>query len=340
MEIKKKELAKILSDLKPGLAKREIIEEMTHFIFTKQRVLTFNDEITISHPFETDFACSVSAKDMIDGLNKAKSEKIKMSFEDGQLLLTCKDQDIIMNASMDDEVKEIATSVLHEASKQSWLPVPEDFTDVMYLAMFSASRDETDEAFQGICVSGKYVYSSDKVRLTQCEMKAPMEFFVVRAPVANDLRRFKLKNYCLTENWVNFRTEKDILFSVKKMGDDWPIEGALSFLKLEGSRFRLPDLLQPAAQDLITWTEGDMDFHKTIKVTFDNNLIVLEGRKETGLMRKRVMLEYQRDPITFLISPVYLAAILERGATRMIIGETRAAFKKDNMFHIMQLQVK
>lgn len=340
MEIKKKELAKILSNLKPGLAKREIIEEMTHFIFTGKRVLTFNDEILISHPFKTDFVCSISAKDMIDGLNKAKSENIKMTFEDGQLLLTCKDQDIIMNASMDDEVKNIATDVMEAADQSNWKPIAEDFTDAMYLAMFSASRDETDEAFQGICVSDEYVYSSDKLRVTQCKMKAPMDFFVVKAPVANDLRKFKFKTYCLTENWVNFRTEEDVLFSVKKMGDEWPIEDAVSFLKLEGSRFRLPDTLQPAAQDLITWAEGDMDFHKTIKFTMDNNLIVLEGRKETGLMRKRIMLEYQRDPITFLVSPVYLAAILERGATRMIIGETRAAFKKDNMFHIMQLQVK
>ena len=340
MEIKKKELAKILSGLKPGLAKREIIEEMVHFIFTGERVLTFNDEITISYPFKTDFQCSVNAKDMLDGLSKAKSENIEMSFIEGQLDLICKDQDIFMNASMDDEVKNIAMDVIEATEQSDWKSVPEDFTDAMYLAMFSASRDETDESFQGICVSDQYIYSSDKLRVTQCKMTAPMEFFVIRAPIANDLKGFKLKTYCLTENWVNFKTEDDILFSVKKMGDEWPIEDAVNFLKLEGSRFRLPDTLQAAAQDLITWTEGDMDFHKTVKVTMENNLIVLEGRKESGLMRKRVMLEYQRDPIVFLISPVYLAAILERGATRMIIGETRAAFKKDNMFHIMQLQAK
>ena len=61
MKIEREELLKVLSAIRPGLAKKDIVEQATHFIFTGQEVLTYNDQICISYPFETDFECSVPA---------------------------------------------------------------------------------------------------------------------------------------------------------------------------------------------------------------------------------------------------------------------------------------
>ena len=337
---KKKEMIEILSKLKPGLAKREIIEEMVHFTFTGDRVLTYNEEVCISYPFETDFQCSVNAKDMLDALNKAKAETIELDLVEGQLNLTCKDQDVFMNVSQETEIKDKAVEVISEAADDVWKKVPEDFTECMFLTMFSASKQEADGSFQGICVDNVNTYSTDRLRVTRCTMKSPMDPFVIRAAVAQDLRNYKFTEYNQGDNWINFRTADQVLFSVKKIADDWPVEDMQQHLKLEGTRFRLPESLQVAAHDLITWTEGDMDFHKTVSFIMENNLITLEGKKESGIMRKRVLIEYQSDPIKFLISPVYLSTIMDKGATRIVVGETRAAFKKENMLHIMQLQAK
>ena len=245
-----------------------------------------------------------------------------------------------MNVSQETEIKDKASEVIANAAEGDWKKVPEDFTECMFLTMFSASKQEADGSFQGICVDQANTYSTDRLRVTRCTMKSPMDRFVIRATVAQDLQNYKLKEYSQDENWINFRTADQVLFSVKKIADDWPVEDMQQHLKLEGTKFRLPDSLQVAARDLITWTEGDMDFHKTVSFIMENNLIVLEGRKESGLMRKRVLIEYQSDPVRFLISPVYLSTIMEKGATRIVIGETRAAFKKENMLHVMQLQAK
>jgi len=338
--MEKEKLEKILSALKPGIASREIIEEMTHFTFTGDRVLTYNEEVCVSHPLQTDFGCSVSAQDMLDGLKKAKDEKVKLEMVDKTLCLTSKDQDVEMYTSQDEEIKNRALAVVTDATNDDWLPVPEDFTDCMFLTMFSASTQEVDGSLQGICVVEDKTYSCDRLRMTRCTMKAPMKSFTIRAPVAKDLRKYSLKQYNTSPNWINFRTEDDVIFSVKVLAEEYPYKDLETQFDLQGLRLTLPDSLQEAAQDLITWTEGELDFHKTISVLIDNNMMLVEGKKDSGLMRKRIITEYQGDPVKFLISPVYLSAILEKGVTRMIVGEKRAAFRKSNMIHLMQLQAQ
>ena len=48
MKINKKELQEALERVKPGLASRELIEQSTSFAFMRDRVVTYNDEISIS----------------------------------------------------------------------------------------------------------------------------------------------------------------------------------------------------------------------------------------------------------------------------------------------------
>ena len=70
MKIKKLELINILQRVKPGLAKRDVIEQFTHFIFTGESVITYNDEICISHPLKTDFVCSAKSEEFFKAILK------------------------------------------------------------------------------------------------------------------------------------------------------------------------------------------------------------------------------------------------------------------------------
>ena len=51
MKINRKELLDTLSIVSPGVSNKEMaIEQATTFAFLKDRVVTYNDEISISHP--------------------------------------------------------------------------------------------------------------------------------------------------------------------------------------------------------------------------------------------------------------------------------------------------
>ena len=52
MKLNKTDLQKALEIVKPGLANKEMIEHSTSFAFIGGRVVTYNDEISLSHPVE------------------------------------------------------------------------------------------------------------------------------------------------------------------------------------------------------------------------------------------------------------------------------------------------
>jgi len=77
MNIQKEQLKKALETVKPGLAGKEIIEQSTSFAFMGDRVVTYNDEISISHPVEgLNLTGAIRAEELYQLLSKLKREEI------------------------------------------------------------------------------------------------------------------------------------------------------------------------------------------------------------------------------------------------------------------------
>ena len=52
MKIERLKLLEALKIVEPGLASREIFEQTNDFAFIKGQVITYNNEVSISHPVE------------------------------------------------------------------------------------------------------------------------------------------------------------------------------------------------------------------------------------------------------------------------------------------------
>ena len=75
--MKRIDLLKALEIVKPGLASKEIIQQTTSFAFIEGRVVTFNDEISISHPVpDLDIQGAVQADELYKFLKKTKADEI------------------------------------------------------------------------------------------------------------------------------------------------------------------------------------------------------------------------------------------------------------------------
>ena len=63
--IKRAELKEALETVKPGLASKEIIEQSTSFAFMGDKVVTYNNKISMSHPVKgLDITGAVKADEM------------------------------------------------------------------------------------------------------------------------------------------------------------------------------------------------------------------------------------------------------------------------------------
>ena len=88
MKINKAELQNALEKVKPGLAGKELIEQSTSFSFVNNRVVTYNDEISISHPVKgLEIKGAVKAQALYSFLGKVKKEEIDVEYEDNQIII-------------------------------------------------------------------------------------------------------------------------------------------------------------------------------------------------------------------------------------------------------------
>ena len=86
MKINKTELQLALEKVKPGLASKEVIEQSTSFAFMGNRVVTYNDEISISHPVKgLEVMGAVKAQALYSFLSKVKRDEIDVEWEENQL---------------------------------------------------------------------------------------------------------------------------------------------------------------------------------------------------------------------------------------------------------------
>ena len=88
MIINKTNLQTALEIVKPGLASKELIDQSTSFAFMGDRVVTYNDDISVSHPIEgLNITGAVKADKLYALLNKLKQEEIEVEICGGEILL-------------------------------------------------------------------------------------------------------------------------------------------------------------------------------------------------------------------------------------------------------------
>ena len=78
MKIATSKIKEALAIVKPALANKEILEQTTSFAFLNGRVVTYNDEISISHPFESDFEGAVKAEELYGLLSRTTKEEVSL----------------------------------------------------------------------------------------------------------------------------------------------------------------------------------------------------------------------------------------------------------------------
>jgi len=80
MKIEKSKLQEALRIVEPGLAEKEIpyLEQSKSFAFVGGKIITYNDEISISHPIEGwgDIEGVIQAKKLYDLLSKLSAKEL------------------------------------------------------------------------------------------------------------------------------------------------------------------------------------------------------------------------------------------------------------------------
>lgn len=324
MKINKEELRKALEIVKPGLANKELIEQSTSFAFMNERVVTYNDEISISHPVDgLMIEGAVQAQELYQLLSKLKKDDVEITTEDNQIILKASTRSKA-GLTLQQEVK----LPLEEIGDQSaWKKLPEDFIRHINFAMGSCSRDASRPVLTCIHVNkdGR-IESSDGYRITRCvlEENMPVKTFLIPATSAVTLVGLGPTKVAEGKGWVHFQTDAGTVMSCRVFEDEYP--DISDFLEVEGVEIKFPRTITEVLDRASVFSKRDHFLDEMLSITLENNRMKVSSKSESGWLEEEVNVRYDDAPISFSIVPYLLKDILEEALT-CIICENRLKFE-------------
>ncbi|MCK9520461.1 MAG: hypothetical protein M0R74_15770 [Dehalococcoidia bacterium] len=337
MKVNKVELQTALEKVKPGLANKEFIEQSTSFTFVGDRVVTYNDEISISHPVKgLNVTGAIKAQALYAFLSKVDKDEIDIDWEDKQVLI--KAGRAKAGFIFEHEVKLPIKEEIGEIA--DWVPLPEGFVDALKFCYPCASRDMSRPIITCVHVSGRTIEASDTYQIIKFDLadEVPAESFLIPAYSVKELVKYPIKEMSRNNSWVHFRTEDGTVFSSRLIEGEFP--DTARFFDVAGVPFTFPDKIVDGLQRAEIFTRNDLGSHEipTIAIRLGGGRIVLKSKNDFGWFKEQVKVsEYEGDAFTFHIGTDFLLKLFEKTYT-CIIGGDRIKFSGDNWLHVVSMR--
>ena len=340
LKINTQNLLTALETVNPALAQKEFVETTTHYFFTNEKLITYNDKICISYPY-TRFnkTFSIKAKDFYNIIKTIKSKFFICKISNTDFLLNSEDTDAKISINTDDLfVKEMYESLNINDLEFDTLNDPDSFIKGLDFCRFSASKDATNQNFYCVSVDSKKICSSDNYRMSFYKIKELIPNFLIPATSVNELVNFSFNQLCVVKNWVHFKNENGLVFSSRLVSGNYPDLTELLAKKIDTKKIELPKELKNLIADVSLMAKGDTEVDKNVDITLDNNILTCTSKKEIGWLTKKMPINYTGDKLMFQINPTFLSQILNKVNT-IELTDKLAFFFTDNFTHLIAANV-
>ena len=341
MIINREKLIKALVTVQPGLGTKESINEwMLNFIFTGKEIVTYNESVCITYPFETDFICLVKANELYKILIAMTIDSIDIECDENQFKINSKSISVglhqkAIEKNIIDNIHQLSISEV-----KKWTVLPKDFIQGLSLCVFSTAKNIMEGAISCIHINNNTISSTDNYRISQFIMKDKMIGVNILLSLYSVLTLIKIPiiKYAVNDSWIQFKTEDGVIISIRRVQDTFP--NINDFLIVKGISVDLPKELQSVLK-LVKIIMDDFSniIEQKIKLVLKTNKLICYGEGSNGWIKQDIPCVYSGEEISFLINPVFLNQILDK-ITFVVIGENHALFSSNNFKHVMLLPVK
>jgi DNA polymerase III sliding clamp (beta) subunit (PCNA family) len=340
MQINRQELLTALEKVKPGLANKEMIEQSTSFAFMDEKIVTYNDEISISHPVKNlNITGAVKAEELYKLLGKLKKDEIEVEITDNEILLTSG------KAKAGLTLQQEITLPLDEIEIGAWkkLPDPEEFKKALSFVLFSVSKDMSRPVLTCIHIDeAGYVEACDNQRLARYQIKKlPINIPLIPAFSINELLKYDFTHVCLSKvkGWAHFKTKEGTIFSCRTLAEsygDFPDVSHL--LEIEGKEITFPKTINEILDRAIIFAKQDFAMDENITINIKNKKIQIRAEGPSGWFEEQANIRYSNAPISFAINPNFFKDIINQSSS-CIVGEKCLKFIGGNWEHVVMVRV-
>lgn len=333
MIINKVELQEALEKVKPALASREIIEQSNSFAFIGDRVVTYNDEISISHPVEgLDIVGAIRAETLYSFLNKTKENDIEIEQEESQIIIKAGKSKA--GLVLEEEIR-LPIEEVGEIGK--WQDFPKQVLEAIKFCHPICSRDMSRPLLTCVFVSGDSVKASNSYQIVKYRLDEKMKInnLLLPATAAAELVKYpNIQEIAKGENWIHFRTEDDTIFSSRVYDGEFPEIDA--FLEFDGVEISFPEVSADILDKAKIFSKGDFsaDHLPIINVEISDRKIHFSASNEHAWFEEFARIKYKGETIKFTTGIEFLDSLL-RHSLSCLIGEDRIKFSGENWEHVI-----
>jgi len=329
--MQKQELITALEKVKPGLANKDFIEQSTSFAFMDGKVITYNDEISISHPVkDLKIEGAVQAEELYQFLSKTKTKEIKITTTDNEVQI--KSGKSKAGLTLHNEIK---LPLKEMKSQGKWKSLPDGIIEAMKFTMFSCSRDMSKPVLTCVNVTDKYVEASDNFRITRYKIPSiPVKSFLIPVTSVRELIKYEVKKIAEGEGWIHFKTEDGTVFSCRIFEDTFP--DVSRYMKVKGETVLFPRSIKSLLDQASVFVKEDNKLDEAVAIFISDRNIRVKGKGDAGWFEGEAKIQYKGSPISFSVNPTFLQDILDK-LTSCIIGENVMKFSGNNWDHVISL---
>ena len=336
MHVQKDQLLRALEIVKPGLANKELIEQSTSFAFINGRVVTYNDEISISHPVEgLEIEGAILAENLYKFLGKIKKEDLDLEVVGNEILLTTGKAKA--GLTLQSEIKLPLDEEVAEIGK--WFKLPDNFIDAISFVMTACSKDMSQPILTCVHINEEgYVEASDTYCMAKHNLTTKMPIGTVLIPAGSVIDMVKLKPTRVAEGkgWIHFRTKEDTIISCRIFNEDEfpPTEGLLN---MRGTPLTLPDTIGEVLDRAMVFARRDHLLDEVITITMEGKKCEMSAQSESGWFKEAVDIKYNGNIVKIQMTPYMFKRILSKTQSG-ILSEKKLKFEGEGWVYLTMLR--
>lgn len=333
MKINTAELKTALERVKPGLANKDLVEQATSFAFLGDRVVTYNDEISVSHPVNNlNIRGAIKAQTMYAFLSKLKAEEVDFTQEDSQIILKAKRS----KAGLYLESK-ITLPIEEVGDIPEWNPLPDDFLDGLKLCVPCCATDMSRPIITCVNVAAKQMEASDgyQVIVYRLDSEMPVDPFLLPVSAARALLAYPVKHIAAGANWVHFKTNEGTVFSSRVLSDTFP--NLAQILAVEGESISFPKSIAQSLDKAKVFSRPIEGYGpKSVSIHIEDGRIHVMANNGDGWFDGEARIQYKGTPMRFIVGVDFLYNLLGR-VQDCVIGASRIQFLGDKWTHVIAI---
>jgi len=333
--MKKSELLKALEIVKPGLANKEIVEQSTSFAFINNRVVTYNDELSISHPVKglDTFSGAIRAEEFYQLLARLKKDELTITSEGNEVQMSAGRAKASFR--LESEIK-LPLKSLNEQGE--WHDLPETFNRHIGFTSRVCSSDFSRPILTCVNIrqDGK-IEASDGYRIVRCTGdELPLEDFLLPGTLAQQVKKQKPFQIAKGgEGWIHFRTQDETIISCRIFNEKYPNVDHL--VNMEGEKLTFPKTITGLIDRAEIFSKKDHYLDEVVLISIGKKRITVQSASDVGSYEEEANMRYKGPDLNFSITPGLFKDILEV-TQDCVYSENRIKFEGDDWVYVGMLR--